>query len=351
MTVRLNNFLRVEQKTKLFNIIGIFRRYGALALGIGLVIYFSKSLEALFSGMLLIDVMTVFVLTYVFVRQGKIKLKDFSIPFIWECILYGFPLIAFELASFLIKFSDRYLIQAFLGSEAVGVYSVGSNLAYYVKDALCLPVWYAIFPLYMELFHKEGKEKTREFIAKVSNYLLLIAIPIIFGLSALAKPIVITLATTKFEDASIVIPFIVTGAIIWGFYPIFAAGLYIYKRTKILALYVFIAGGLNVVLNIILIPRMHLLGAALATFIAYLSLTAMVIRTSYPYLRIHLDGGMLIKSVAAAVLMFSVVRSLKFGSGLPLLLTKVAIGAVLYFCVLTLLNENVKKFFLKVFHC
>lgn len=342
MIIRFINFLRVEQRTKSVNLLKIIDRYVALALSLAFVYIFSKTIEIFFSGKLLVEFLVIVTLSYLFFKQHKIKLKGFSLPFFKECIWYGFPLVGFELAGFFMIYSDRYLIQYFLGSEAVGVYSVGSNLCYYIKDILYFPMWYAISPLYMELYSNKGIEETREFISKNFNYLLLISIPMIIGFSVLGKQIITILASSKYESAAVVIPYILTGTLAWSFYPLYASGLFIYKQTKKLPLLVFICGGLNIILNIILIPRLDLLGAALATFISYIILTGLVMAVSFKYLKIHIEFPKIFKYVFACVPMSIIIYFIGFDIGILSVLIKTITGIITYFFVLLCIDKNIR---------
>jgi O-antigen/teichoic acid export membrane protein len=343
MLVRMKNFLRAEQKAKIFNIISIVNRYLELGLSLIFIFFFLRSVEGYYSGAVLAQILILAVLIGNLIKEDKIKLKNFSIPFFKECVQYGYPLVGRELASFIIKFTDRYLLLAFLGSATVGLYSVGADISHYIQNVIFFPVHYAIFPIYMELWSKEGEEKTRDFISKITNYLLVISVPIIFGVCALRKEIVVFLASSKFEEASIVTPYIIIGTIIWGFSSFFDAGLYIYKKTKILTLVVFLSGGVNFILNILLIPIWGMRGAALASLISYVLALGLIMKVSFRYLKINIDVVSVLKYVIASLLMYIVIRYLSIGEGLMAILVGFTIGIVIYPLILSFLDKELMK--------
>lgn len=348
--MRVMNFLRVEQKTKLLNLILVIHRYAGLALGLAFMFLIAKNLQAFFSGQILTEMIFVTILIFILIKHGKIDYKSFSIPFLKECLIFGLPLVGFEMANFLIKTTDRYLIQIFLGAEAVAVYSVGSNICHYFKDAIFSPVLHAVTPLYMELWNMKGELETRLFISKISSYLLLVTIPIIFGLIALGKQIVVILASEKYVEASYVIPFIIPGAVFWGFSPLYAAGLYIHKKTKKLTYILFVGVSVNVVLNIILIPIMNLAGAALSTLITYIVLMGLLMSVSVKYLKIRFDIYALLKSVFASAIMYFVLININYDSGILFLFIKFLIGLITYVSIILLIDKNVRQNVLNVLH-
>jgi O-antigen/teichoic acid export membrane protein len=345
---RLSNFLRAEQRTGLFNIFGILNRYLGLILGVGFLFVFSINLKNFYLGSLLAEFLLVVALLLLFVHERKIDFSGISLPFLKECIIFGFPLIGFELANYLIKTSDRYLIQIYLNTDAVGIYSAGANLCHYLKDIIMFPILFAITPLYMELWQKEGKEATSAFISKILKYILFVSIPLIIGFSFIGEKVVIILASEKFAEAAKVIPYLITGAVLYSFLPLFSAGLYIQKKTSLLTSLIIVGVALNTVLNILLIPQIQLMGAALATLITYLVILAVMIILSRNYLPISVDWMTLGKTVLGSFSMFLILRSLNLGIDLWGLGGDILIGVLFYSIFLILFDLEIREIFFKL---
>ena len=121
-------FLRAEQNVKLHSITTISRRYSKMLVTLLFVFVFKQGLVGFFIGSALSDGLFFFMLLIKFLRQGKIRPRSFSISLFKESISFGLPLIGFELSALLLMTGDRYLLQYFLGAEAVGIYSASSNL-------------------------------------------------------------------------------------------------------------------------------------------------------------------------------------------------------------------------------
>jgi O-antigen/teichoic acid export membrane protein len=348
--LRLFSFYRAAQSTKTYNIISVIKRYFSLALAIFFLFVIQKDITSYYSGIILAQILIIVVLVALLIRKNMLKITNYSWPFFYECLLFGLPLIVNELAGFLLKSTDRYLIQIFLGTESVGVYSLGSDLCMHVKNAIVYPLYYAIVPIYMDMWNNKGMEQTREFLSKVLKYYSLIAIPVMFGFVALAKQIVVIVATSKFEESATIIPYIILGAIFWGYYPIVTAGLYIYKQTKKISLLTLLGVGANIGLNIILIPRMQLQGAALATLITYVVLMLVLMKISFKYLKIQVNFYVLLKIIFASAIMFLALIYLEWGTGIIVLLLNVLIGIVIYGSVMILIEKEMRTVFFNLLH-
>lgn len=340
--MRLSNFLRAEQETKTYNLFVVLQRYTVLALGLSFLYYFRDPLKGFLAGSFFGEALIVAILIFILIRQGKFRWGRFSSAFFKECLWFGIPFVGFELANYLLKIVDRYLIQYFLNLEGVGIYSLAYNLCSYVNDALFLAAWYAVYPIYIELWQSHGREATAKFLSNVSIYIFLISIPLIVGFSVLSREVILILASEKYIAATKFLPYLLGGMVFWGFIPIYGAGIYIYKKTKALAALTFAALLLNIGLNLFLIPRIHLHGAALATLLSYVFLIVAVIRYAFRYLKFSIDYKVVAEAIFASLVMYVVLASMSSWSGLPTLLPKMLIGAATYALIILAMNRKLR---------
>jgi len=341
--LRLNNFLRAEQNTKLYNLFVVLQRYAILAFGLFFMYKLTRPLKGFLIGSLLGESLIVLTLFFLLVRQGKIKMGSVSFAFLKDCLYFGFPLVGFELANFLVKIADRYLVQIFLGAESVGIYALAYNLCSYINDALFFAVWYAVYPIYIELWQKKGEAETAQFLSKASTYVLLIGIPLVWGFSALSEELIRLLASEKYAVAAQFIPYLSVGMIFWGFIPVLGAGIYIHKKTKALSAITFWALLLNVSLDLILIPTLKLHGAALGTLATYTFLIVAVMRKSAQYLKIPINGKVLVKSLVASALMYVMLINLREWTGFVALFAKILLGAAVYGLTVMAMDRQLRQ--------
>jgi O-antigen/teichoic acid export membrane protein len=126
---------------------------------------------------------------------------------------------------------------------------------------------------------------------------------------------------------------------------IFVVGHTIQKKTARLALNVSVAAALNVVLNLLLIPRLHLAGAAVATTIAYAALVALNYSQSRSVVDFRLDAGVILKAFLAAAVMVVLVYGVGPVSSRSIvdLSVRATAGAATAALFFWLLDENLRQ--------
>ena len=166
---------------------------------------------------------------------------------------------------------DVILIQFFYGSEPTGHYKAALNLAEFVWFVPRI-VQVTLVHSTSELWSEERDETITELSARVTRYTLLFATLLVIGLGALAEPTVAVYYGEGFSPAVTPLVILLPGAL--GFAvarPILAIG-----QGKGEFRYLVYATGaasvLNLVLNLLLIPRFGIAGAAMATSTGYFSM-------------------------------------------------------------------------------
>lgn len=283
------NLLRVQEKTMFYNAINIVGRLVSFGASILLLVYVIGEFYGYFVGIVLAEVITFIVLFYWFLSNFKLHMKDVSSGLAVNLVKFGYPLLITELSYLLLSYVDRYMIAAYKGGDILGLYSVGYNLASYVGETVTFSLSYAIVPLYVSLYAKEGKENTEEFLSKCMHYLLMAIIPIFFGYYLVSKDVFITLASTKYTEAASFSPIILLGTMFLGLNSILNAGLYLKKMSRSILFIMLTALAINVAMNIYLIPRYGVFGAAVATLVACVATTMLTIFLSSKHIKVKID--------------------------------------------------------------
>ena len=184
-----------------------------------------------------------------------------------EMLAYGLPLVPAAIASWITISSDRFILQMFHDNSEVGLYSVAATLAsgvVLITGAFQMAWGPFAYSIYRE----------KESLDVYSEVLSLYAIIGCFlgTMVSLFAPVLLRLLTTQeyFQSASC-IPFLVFSHILIGSTYIVGIGSGILKRSKPIAIGIFIGATINIILNFILIPRYGKVGAATATLLSYLS--------------------------------------------------------------------------------
>jgi O-antigen/teichoic acid export membrane protein len=339
----LTNFLRAEERSALFSVYSVARRYAGLAAVLLVLFFVARDLVGFYAATIATEAAAVVVLLALLTRGRGYPLRAVSPELYAQMLVFGLPMIAFELAGVLLSIGDRYVVQSVLGSTALGVYSAGYNFCEYVQMILLASVGQAITPMYVRYWEELGREPTRRFIRQVLHFYLMIAMPVIAGLTAVGEDALVWLASGKYRESAAVIPWVVAGMSIDGMAMILGAGLYIYKRTGTIAGLVAGCAVLNIVLNLELVPRLGITGAAVATLISYAALGASMLWTSRDLLAIPFPWASGLKFGAIAAAMYFPVVHLPGGHGAVALVARIAAGAVLYAAAVLALDEQARS--------
>ncbi len=336
-----NATLIVEHKTFKWSIYSIVSRYGHFLLSLLFVVYLGMGLYGFFAGQTITQLVVFVMLIFPYLKSSKIRFSKFSVPFLKESIVYGLPLLGFELSLTFLAVGDRFLISYFLGIGALGLYSAGYNLCTFALGMIAGPLRMTVMPMAFELWKKEGAQKTAEFLGRVLNYYFLVVIPIFFGLNFLGRELLSFIASEKYVNASVVIFYVSFALVFQGVYFIFGMGLYIKKNTKILLAIIVSSALLNMLLNIVLIPAFGLIGAAMATCLSFLFFIAVLTWSSFKIVRVKIDYVGLARYLAASAFMIGVIsipgiRELH-------ILFKVLIGGAAYASLILVIDSQIRS--------
>jgi O-antigen/teichoic acid export membrane protein len=273
----LNNqgilFLRAENRAGMCAIIQNIEIVIRLILLLLLVNVFSKSIEYILwanviSSTVLFSVLLVLVLP-------KLKGGKISFGIIKELFLFSIPFMISGLFDRTIELADRRLVGHYLGDEAVGLY-----VASYTVAVLIRLVVYSFNAGWQPYFLKEVDEPGgRERLERIHIQTGVIFIALWF-LASLWLPELVKIPIGKnhyilhkaYWDGIQIIPVIMGAYVMMGLYFLQLPVLYFFKKTILNPVFMGAGALLNVLLNILLIPKIGLMGAAIATLVSYTSM-------------------------------------------------------------------------------
>ena len=341
------SFFRAEQKTRFFNSVSVMLTYAGSGLSIILVLFIIKGLWGFYTGQLIIEVLALIFLVLFLIKKSKIGLQYFSIPLFKSAIKFGLPLVGLEFLNHVLTYGDRFLITLYCDAEQLGIYSVGYNLSSYVSNLLLVPLSFAVTPLLMQVWTKDGIEQTRNFLTNVTRYVALFFFPIIAGFIAVNKELLILLASSKYIESSAIVPFAVIGVGFFALSNLLNAGLIIYKRTDRILLYSFIAAVLNVVLNVFLIPHYGIVGAAFATFLSYFMFMIAITIDSYRLLSFSISYKRISYYFFCSVVMLLIICQIAISNLFVGLCVKILSGFILYGLAILCIDKELRLFMLR----
>lgn len=193
-----------------------------------------------------------------------------------EYFAYGLPLIAIFAMAWVISSSDRMLISIFLGEKANGVYAVGYDLSQQSLGLLLSIVNTAAYPLALRQMEENGPQAAGAQLARNGELIITLALVASAGYIALSPLLAKLFIGKEFQAGAVsVMPWIAAVAAVEGIKAFYLdIAFHLTKQSRMQVVTVFIGAVANLMLNLFLIPRHGILGAAWAT-LASISLAAL----------------------------------------------------------------------------
>src|SRR5215210_443853 len=190
---------------------------------------------------------------------------QFSRPLLREMNRFGIPLVPAALALILVNFSDRFFLVHLTSLEEVGLYEIGVRIA--SAMVLLLTAFRMAWPAFAYSIEDDGEAKRT--YAFVLTYLVVVASWLAVALGLLAPWLVRLLTQPEFYGGERVVAPLAFGGMAYAAYIVMAIGVGRAKRTQFNWVITGLAALVNVALNLILIPPYGIMGAAVATVVAY----------------------------------------------------------------------------------
>lgn len=166
----------------------------------------------------------------------------------------------------LLALSDRFLLSALAGAEALGVYTVAYNLVERPTALICTAMTAATFPIAVQVVEDYGPGAGGRQAGRNAAFLLAVLIPGCFGLALIAPYVTAVMIGQDFRlGVAALIPIMCATALFRGISTHAVDHAFHLAGRPALGLFVYApAAAANVILNLVLIPKYGVVGAAWA---------------------------------------------------------------------------------------
>ncbi len=178
---------------------------------------------------------------------------------------FGWPLVPSALLLWVTNFSDRFFLGQLSGDAEVGLYSVGVRIASVM--VLLLTAFRTAWPAFA--YSIQSDEEAKRTYAWVLTYLVAGATWVATALALLSPWIVQVIAKSTFWEASRVVGVLAFSTVAFAGYVVISIGIGRARRTQFNWVITGVAAVANIGLNLALIPPYGMMGAAVATVVAY----------------------------------------------------------------------------------
>ena len=325
---------RVFQQVRRYSLFMIANSYGQ----IGLIAYLVLNGHGILSvvlAVLTIQVLLLFILFFIIKAQIGIKRPHFSN--IKEYFNYGLPTIPMSMASWVTTSSDRYVIAYFLGATSVGIYSAAYGLGSIIFIFAAM-VGFVLPPPLFKLYDEGRMSEVKTHLSYSLKYLLALTIPFVFGAAILAEPVLTLFSTAEIAGKGhLIVPVVALSILFSCANSVICLILGLVKKMKLVAAIHVVAAAVNLGLNILVVPHLGILGAAITTVMSCSLVLGLTTYYAFKEFKFDIGWRFIIKSLIASAAMSLAIWKMSPQGTATTILTVVA-GVAIYGVVLLLLK-------------
>ena len=264
----LNLMYRLQENTKFFNLQGLLALISTKVLYLIVAFYNPNHLPAILAMTIANTVIAIFFMI--------VQRRNYGTPayenreFVQEVRRFSLPLAPIEIMSWLNASLSMLIITRFLGFHELGIYTRAVTLANLVNiiqagfNAFWAPYAYANF--------KDHKDKLWEIHKMMITVVTLLGLGIV-----LFQDVLFLMLGSEFRSGAVFFPFLLLAPICWTYGEATGLGINISKKTHWSMIILGITVVTNLVLCLLLVPRMGLSGAAIGAAVS--GLVSVVMRT------------------------------------------------------------------------
>ena len=313
---------------------------------------FNATIKAPAYAYALANILVLAIYTPIFLKlfPNFFKLKFNFVPAdVWKTFKYGMYVTLATMGWMIITQTDTLMLTYFSTLENVGIYQVALPISTTLL-LVATAIGTAIYPIFSEFQARKDFEKMSEMTSAIYSYIEIIILPAAIILFVYPEIIINVLFGSKFSAGSAVIqifalsgPFISLGLI--NYYVLSAIG----KAKKSLKI-MLLAALVNLVLNFVLIPFYGIIGAAIASVIAFLIIMIVSTMQLYKIYKFTIPYWKLAKILFCSLMFLLSIHLLKRALELNVwaeMAAVISISGAIYLLLLYMTNtvnkENIKN--------
>lgn len=195
----------------------------------------------------------------------------------YEGLKLSLPLIFHNLSNQILNVADRYMLSDWKGISEVAIYSFSYNLGSIINM-----IWLSINNAWVPWYFDQLKVKNMILIKEYSKQYIIFFIWLISCFLLVSPELVYFMGGREYTGGIYIVPLIGLGYFFVFYYSFYVNYQFYKQKTTLIPIATMGAAVINIILNIWLIPRLGVMGAALTTAISYfLMLIFHYIITSY----------------------------------------------------------------------
>jgi O-antigen/teichoic acid export membrane protein len=239
-----------------------------------------------------------------------------------KLIKFGLPYLPGSVAAMIVQVIDRPVVLALTDEKTLGIYQANYKLGIFMM------LFVSMFQqAWQPFFLNNAKEKNaKELFSKILTLFVLMSSLIWIFLTLFVEDFARfeflpgkSIIGKDYLSGIIIVPIILLGYLFNGMYYNFQAGIYIEEKTKYFPYVTFSGALVNVAVNMLLIPIMGIMGAAIATLASYIIMAGGLYYFSQKYYRIEYESAKIARLLSLVLISCGVYYYLYFEFGITLL--------------------------------
>ena len=311
---------RLEERARAYFATTILNVLAAIALTVVLVVGLEEGARGLLIGSYASG--AAFVVVLIALQWRRLSLR-FDPALLRRLFRFGLPTMPAEVSLYALNFVDRLIIVRSLGLAEAGLYSLGVKFAQAV-NVLVRGFQLAWPPLAYSI--RDDGEARRTYATVVTLFVAGCAF-VVAGMWLFSRWIVRALAAPKFFDSYEVIGLIAAAVTLYALYLVLVVILGRTGRTEFNLPAAIAALVVNVALNLLLVPQLEIVGAALALVASYLVVLGLMYVFTQRLFPVPYEWGRLLRVVLSVAAIVGLAELLVPTSGAGGLLLRAALLA------------------------
>ena len=339
-------YLRMENRARMFAGMRILDIVITIVLTVIFLVVLHMKAETVFIANLIASGFTAIALLAIVRKELTLR---FSTSLYREMLRFGLPYIPAGLAGIAIQVIDRPILQALTDNKTVGIYQANYRLG--VLMMLVVGMFdYAWRPFF--LTHAKDEDAPRLF-SKVFTYFVS-AMMFVFVIVTLFIDDLVRIPVfgrhfigSNYWGGLNIVPIVLLSYVFTGAYVNFVVGVYLEKKTKYLPYATGAGAVINVIANVLLIPRLGMTGAAIATLLSYVVMAVGIYFPSQRFYHVEYEWSRLARVFVLGLFIVLLFLSMDLqpmsGTALLIKLGLTALFVVLVFVARVFDNADIRE--------
>lgn len=323
-------YLKVQEKNKVYALLSVFKTLLLCALNVLLLVIFKTGIKGyILSNIISTAIISIFAM-YFGNQFTDLSNSKFNRRLFKSMILFSMPFIFNDLSWWIIHSSDKIMINVFLGSACLGIYTVAAKIPSLINavGTIFTQAWS------ISSIKEYDSDNNKNFYSNIFKYYYIILFASCIILNAFMKPFMSIYVGKSFFEAWQYVPLLILSAV-FAALSSFMGSLYsALKKSKNIMVTAIIGAIVNIVVNYIFIIKLGIWGAVIGTVIAQLFITVARMINIRKYLKFDYNICLFI-----ALLCISCIQAIFVGLGKHIIL----ISIISFLAFLVLVKKEILK--------